>query len=352
MFLMRVKLVLEDGIIFEGESFGAEKTAFGEVVFNTGMVGYPESLTDPSYRKQILVLTYPLIGNYGIPEKEFENDLLKNFESDKIQISGLVVSEYSKEYNHWNSKKSLGDWMLEDGVPGVQGVDTRKLTKILREKGTMKGKIIFEEDIDFEETEEKNLVDDVSIKEPKIYGDGNKKVVLIDCGCKNSIIHELISRDIQVIRVPWDYDFFDFEFCGVVISNGPGDPKMCAKTIRNVKKVLEKKIPIFGICFGNQILALAGGGDTYKLKYGHRSQNQPCVVDEKKCYITSQNHGYAVRQGSLGDDWEEWFINLNDGTNEGIKHKTLPFMSVQFHPEANPGPCDTRFLFDKFVELL
>jgi len=346
-------LILEDGSTFKGYSFGAEKSTTGEVVFNTGMTGYPESFTDPSYSGQILVLTYPLIGNYGVPGNEKEKGILKNFESNKLQIKAVVVSEYSAEYGHWNAKKSLGEWLKEESIPGIYGIDTRKLTKILREKGTMLGKIVFDRDVEFEDPNKTNLVDLVSIKEPLIYPGGEKKVVLIDCGCKNNIIKNLLKLSITVIQVPWDFDFSHLEFDGVFITNGPGDPKMCKETITNIKKAMEKDKPVFGICFGNQILALAAGGDTYKLKYGHRSQNQPCLeVGTKRCYITSQNHGFAVKKESLNDEWEEWFININDGTNEGIRHKTKPFMSVQFHPEASPGPVDTGFLFKKFASLL
>lgn len=349
----KIKLVLEDGSVFHGSSFGAEKSAAGEVVFNTGMVGYPETLTDPSYRGQILALTYPLIGNYGVPGDEKEDNLLKYFESDKIQISGLIVSNYSENYSHWNAKKSLSEWLKEKNIPAIEGIDTRQLTKKLREKGTMLGKIVYNEDLAFEDPNKRNLVSEVSIKEPITYEKGKTKAVVIDCGIKNNIIRSLLKRNVTVIRVPWDYDFLKLEFNALLISNGPGNPKMAKETIANVKKALEKNIPTFGICLGNQILALAAGGDTYKLKYGHRSQNQPCLeIGTKRCFITSQNHGYAVDIKSLPDEWKPWFVNVNDGTNEGIKHISKPFMSIQFHPEATPGPVDTGFLFDKFLEML
>ena len=320
------------------------------------MVGYPESLTDPSYRGQILVLTYPLIGNYGVPGKELENNLLKNFESDKIQVQALVVSDYSFEYSHWNAKKSLAEWLKEENIPAIYGIDTRKLTKTLREKGAMLGKIIFEnEDIDFYDPNAIDIVREVAITEPIIYNEkpGQKKIVVVDCGVKNNIIRELIKRNLTVIRVPYNYDFLTQFFDGLVISNGPGDPKMCKDAIYNVGRCLKHNIPTFGICLGNQILALAAGGDTYKLKYGHRSQNQPCTLaNTKRCFITTQNHGFAVDMKSLDGNWEEFFINANDGTNEGIRHRTKPFFSVQFHPESTPGPVDTEFLFDEFVKLL
>ncbi len=357
---MKARLVLEDGTTFEGESFGHEKSTSGEVVFNTGMVGYPESLTDPSYSGQILCLTYPLVGNYGVPGKILENNLIKNFESHKIQVQGLVVNQYSQQYSHHSAVKSLGEWLIEEKIPAITGIDVRALTKILREKGTMLGKIIIgEKEPETFDPNRENLVANVSIHKPIVYGSRGKKVLLIDCGAKNNIIHSMLSRNTQLIRVPWDLDFLsdeflhDFDYDGILISNGPGDPKMCTATISNIKKALEKEIPIFGICLGNQLLALASGADTYKLKYGHRGQNQPTyIVGTNRCFITSQNHGFAVNESTLQKGWEPWMRNANDDTNEGIRHKTKPFFSVQFHPEANPGPKDTEFLFDEFLEAL
>ncbi|MAE43256.1 carbamoyl phosphate synthase small subunit [Candidatus Woesearchaeota archaeon] len=387
------KLVLEDGSIFYGYSFAASKSISGEVVFSTGMVGYPESLTDPSYKGQILCLTYPLIGNYGVPSNETDkHGLPKYFESYKIHIQGLVISDYSFNYSHWNAKKSLAEWLKEYNIPGIFGVDTRELTKKLRESGTMLGKIIInDKDVRFYDPNKEDLVKKVTTKKPILYDsikklkksistkikdfrdtknpkdflvDNNsiikkinkikaKKIVLIDCGVKYNIIRCLLKRNLTVILVPYDYDFFKFDFDGILISNGPGDPKICEKTIKNIKKAIDKEIPIFGICLGNQILALAAGADTYKLKYGHRSQNQPCVMEgTKRCFITTQNHGFAVDTESLPKGWEPWFTNANDGTNEGIRHKTKPFMSEQFHSEATPGPVDTEFLFDEFVEMI
>lgn len=347
------RLILEDKSIFSGYSFGYEKSVSGEVVFNTGMVGYPETLTDPSYKGQILVLTYPLIGNYGVPGNEKENNLLKYFESDKIQITALVISDYSFNYSHWNARKSLAEWLKEHKIPAIYGVDTRALTKKLREKGTMLGKIVFNEEIDFYDPNKENLVEKVSCKEKKVYGKGKYRIVVVDCGVKYNMIRCLIKRNATVIRVPWDYDFAKEDYDGILISNGPGDPKMCKKTIANIRKAIQFGKPIFGICLGNQLLALAAGADTYKLKYGHRSQNQPCVmVGTNKAYITSQNHGFAVDTKALPQDWKPYFVNANDNTNEGIIHKTKPFMSVQFHPEATPGPVDTEFLFDEFLEMV
>jgi carbamoyl-phosphate synthase small subunit len=347
----KIKLLLEDKSVFYGFSFGYEKSVSGEVVFNTSMTGYPESLTDPSYKGQILVLTYPLIGNYGVPGTEKENGLYKFFESYELHISGLIISDYTEEYSHWNARKSLGTWLIEQQTPGIYGIDTRALTKILREKGTMLGKIIYDDqDVPIFDPANENLVAKVSTKEKKVYGSGKYKILLIDCGVKYNIIRNLIKRDATVVLVPWDYDISNEAYDGLFISNGPGDPKQCTKTIDNLKVAYKKDIPIYGICLGNQLMALAAGGNTYKLKYGHRSHNQPVIkVGTDNAYITSQNHGYATDNESLPKDWEPLFINLNDNTNEGIKHKSKPFFSSQFHPEASSGPTDTEFLFDLFM---
>lgn len=350
-----VQLILDDGTVFEGYSFGSEKANAGEVVFNTAMVGYPESLTDPSYLGQILVVTFPLVGNYGVPDNTFTDGISDFYESDKIQVNGLIISDYSHEYSHWNAKRSLGEWLKENDVPGIYGIDTRELTKILREKGSMKGKIVFNgaDEIEFIDPNIENQVAKASCKEVLTYGNGKKKVVLVDCGVKHNIIRCLLKRDITLIRVPWDYDFNQIEWDGLFISNGPGNPEYCETTVQNIRKAMQKNKPICGICMGNQLLAKAGGATTYKLKYGHRSHNQPVrMVDTNRCFITSQNHGFAVSNSSLSDEWEALFVNLNDGTNEGIKHKTKPFFSAQFHPEAASGPTDTDFLFDMFIEKL
>jgi len=349
------QLILQDGTRYRGYKFGAELNTVGEVVFNTGMVGYPETMTDPSYEGQILVCTYPLIGNYGIPDYKKENELLVNFESEKIHVRGLIISNYSFQYSHWNAIKSLHDWMCENSIPGIFGIDTRALTKKLRQEGTMLGKIIVDSsnDILFEDPNQTDLVSKVTVKSPIKYNKPGKRIVLVDCGVKNSIIQAFLRRNISVIRVPYDYDFLLEDAEGIVISNGPGDPKMCGETIRNVKRAMDHNIPILGICLGCQILALAAGADTYKLKYGHRGQNQPCGESgTKRCYITSQNHGYAVAADKLPEDWREWFRNENDGTNEGIIHISKPFFGAQFHPEASPGPDDTEFIFDMFVRAL
>jgi carbamoyl-phosphate synthase small subunit len=348
------RLVLEDGKEFTGYSFGFEKSVSGEVVFNTAMTGYPESLTDPSYKGQILTLTYPIIGNYGVPDNQTKDGMHKFFESYKMHISGLIVSGYTSEYSHWNAEKSLGNWLKEFEIPALYGIDTRELTKILREEGTMLGKIVMgNQDVRLYDPNLVNLVEEVSIKEKKVYGHGKYRILLIDCGVKYNIIRNLLMRDATVILVPWDYDFSKEEYDGLFISNGPGDPKLCDITIGNLRKALQQDIPIYGICLGNQLLGLAAGANTYKLKYGHRSHNQPVLlVDSNKAYITSQNHGFAIDSSTLPADWEPLFINLNDQTNEGMKHKHKPFFSTQFHPEASSGPTDTEFLFDQFMEMV
>jgi carbamoyl-phosphate synthase small subunit len=348
------QLILEDGSVYVGQVFGDPRSVTGEVVFNTGMVGYPEALTDPSYKGQILVLTYPLIGNYGVPGMVQDDHLLGILESERVQISGLIVSEESRHYSHWHAAMSLAQWLEANGVPALAGIDTRALTKRLRDQGTMLGKIVVGgADVAFHDPNTTHLVAQVSVPEPVIYPGGPTRVVVIDCGCKLSIIRSLLTREVTVIRVPWDYDFLDEDFDGLLISNGPGDPQMCTATIDHVRRAMERDVPIFGICLGNQILALAAGANTYKLKFGHRSQNQPCLeAGTPRCYITSQNHGYAVDSQTIPAEWEPWFTNVNDGTNEGIRHRTRPFMSVQFHPEAAPGPVDTQHLFDTFIRML
>ncbi|MDP4270281.1 MAG: glutamine-hydrolyzing carbamoyl-phosphate synthase small subunit [Bacteroidota bacterium] len=350
-----VSLVLENGVVFHGKSFGYEKPVAGEVVFNTAMVGYPESLTDPSYSGQILVSTFPLVGNYGVPADQIVDGLSAFYESEKIHVSGFIVSDYSFEHSHWNATKSLSEWLIEQEIPGIYGIDTRELTKILREKGAMLGKIVFEDEneIDFHNPNTENQVAITSCKEVITYGNGKKKICLVDCGVKHNIIRCLLKRDVTVIRVPWDYDFNTLEFDGLFISNGPGNPDFCDVTVENIRKFMETGKPIFGICMGNQLLSKAGGAKTYKLKYGHRSHNQPVRMEgTNRCYVTSQNHGFAVDNATLGSDWEPLFTNMNDGTNEGIKHKTKPYFSCQFHPEAASGPTDTEFLFDDFVNLI
>ena len=356
---LSAKLVLEDGTEYRGWSFGAKKSRAGEVVFNTGMVGYVESLTDPSYRGQLLVSTYPLVGNYGVPKEDHAGPfgLSLTRESYAIHASGLVVADYSETYSHWNAEQSLSDWLEGEGVPGISGIDTRALTQRLRERGSMLGKIEVEDDaeVDFDDPNTRNLVEEVSIAERGVFGSGDKKILLLDTGAKYNIIRSLAERGATVTRVPWDADVAGElgDFDGVMLSNGPGDPTMCGKTVELVKTALSRDIPLFGICLGNQLLSLAIGAKTYKLKYGHRGQNQPVIeCGTNNCFVTSQNHGFAVDTDSLPEDWRPWFENLNDRTNEGIRHAWKPFRSVQFHPEACPGPVDTAYLFDEFLRML
>ena len=338
-------LILEDGTRYSGRLHGFPRAVSGEVVFNTGMVGYTEALTDPSYRGQIMVLTYPLVGNYGVPA---------HFESSRIQASALVVSELALEYSHASAQKSLPRWLEEEGIPCISGVDTRALTKRLRTKGCMLGKVLVGgADIAFYDPGKDNLVAAVSSAGPQVYGDGKKTVLLLDCGAKGSIVEELVARDLRVVRVPWDYDFMREEFDALFISNGPGDPTACGTTIGNLKRALELDKPIMGICLGHQLLALAAGANTYKLKFGHRGHNQPCIEQGSgRCYVTSQNHGYAVDESTLPAGWQPWFRNANDGSNEGMRHARKPFLSVQFHPEAAPGPVDCGHLFDQFAGMM
>lgn len=349
-----MELILEDGTTFSGKHFGHDASVAGEVVFNTGMVGYPETLTDPSYQGQILVFTYPLIGNYGVPDYSQSENLLSYFESKKIHVKGIVITSLTTDYSHWNAVKSLEEWMIEHQIPGIQNVDTRALTKRLRSGGTQLGKLIVKgNDVPYYDPNKENLVGQVSITEPVEYDAGKKRVVLVDTGCKKNIIRSFIKRGVSVLRVPWDYDFSNEKFDGIMLSNGPGDVSTIPETIDLVRKHIRETKPIFGICLGHQILGLAAGAQHFKLKYGHRSQNQPCImVGTKRCFITSQNHGYAVDDQTLPDDWKPWFFNANDGSNEGIRHQTKPIRSVQFHPEAMPGPEDTGFLFDEFVSEL
>ena len=340
------RLVLEDGTTFEGISFGFAGSTAGEVVFSTGMVGYPETLTDSSYAGQILTLTYPIIGNYGVPHQSY-------WEDDRIHVAGLIVSNYVDTPSHRQNTMNLATWLQQEKIPALQIKDTRLLTQHIRTHGTMLGKIVFDKDIPFYDPNNDNLVAQVTTRQVLQEGRGNTTIVLIDCGVKRNITRCLLTRNVRVITIPWDFDLFaphvGFTFDGIVISNGPGDPKLADKTIRTIQTVLERRIPTLGICLGHQLLALAAGGDTYKLKYGHRSQNQPCMLyGTKRCYITTQNHGFAV--GVLPPDFTPWFINANDGSNEGIQHIEYPFLSVQFHPEAMPGPTDTEWIFDYFLE--
>ncbi len=347
----KATLMLEDGNRFTGYSFGYEASVAGEIVFNTAMTGYPESLTDPSYAGQILVLTYPSIGNYGVPKKTFDHDMLLHFESDRVHVSALIISDYSEKHSHWNATQSLGQWLKEEKVPALFGIDTRRLTKHLRDKGTMLAKIIFDnEEIAWKDPNSENLVARVCTSKKQVYGNGKHKIMLVDCGVKNNIIRYLLRYDTRIIRVPWDYDYSGEEYDGLFISNGPGDPQVCIPTIRHLKTSLQDDKPVFGICLGHQLVALAAGAQTYKLKFGHRSHNQPVIeTGTRKAYLTSQNHGFAVDDRSIPEEWEIYFSNLNDGSNEGLRHKSKPVFTTQFHPEAAGGPTDTAFLFEKFV---
>lgn len=349
-------LELEDGSKFRGYSFGSNNSTSGEVVFNTAMTGYPESLTDPSYEGQILVTTFPLLGNYGVPpQQNTDANLSTYYEGDRIHCRAIIAQDYSWEHSHWLADRSLSEWLADQGIVGVYGIDTRALAKHLRDKGSMLGRITVEgsEPVEFYDPNVENLVAKTSVDKVEYYGDGDKTVVLVDCGVKHNIVRCLTKRGVKVVRVPWDYDFTTIPYDGLFISNGPGNPDYATATVENIRKAMEIGRPICGICMGNQLLAKAAGATTYKLKYGHRSHNQPVRrVGTNTCFVTSQNHGFAVDQNTLPEDWEPLFVNMNDGTNEGIRHKTKPFFSAQFHPEASSGPKDTEFLFDEFIALL
>ena len=384
--MKRVRLVLDDGTVFFGKSFGYDKPVAGEVVFNTAMTGYPESLTDPSYAGQLMALTFPLVGNYGVPECRMEQNGLSAFmESDRIYAKAIIVSDYSEEFSHWNGKETLAQWLKREEVPGITGVDTRQLTKVLREHGVMMGKILFDDqpnEIPQAAYEGVNFVAEVSCKEviryrpedyaepanrlpedqPAVVRAEGKKVVLVDCGVKHNIIRCLLNRGIEVIRVPWDYDFNQLGeegFDGLFLANGPGDPDTCEAAVAHIRTFMQQEAqkaqvrPIMGICMGNQLLSKAAGATIYKLKYGHRSHNQPVrMVGTNRCFITTQNHGYAVDSQTLPAEWEPLFVNMNDGSNEGVRHSRYPWFSAQFHPEACAGPVDTEFLFDEFAKAL
>ncbi|HEX2462694.1 MAG TPA: glutamine-hydrolyzing carbamoyl-phosphate synthase small subunit [Vicinamibacterales bacterium] len=338
-------LVLEDRTSFRGRLHGYARSVSGEVVFNTGMVGYTEALTDPSYSGQILTLTYPLVGNYGVPP---------SFESRRIQATALIVSELASDCSHASAEGSLADWLRREEIPCLSGIDTRALTKRLRDKGAMLGKIVLDgEDVPFDDPNCRDVVAEVGSRDRIVYPGGDRTVVLVDCGAKASIIEKLRARGLTIIRVPSDYDFLGEDFDGVLVSNGPGDPRSCRNTIRHLTRALRARRPIMGICLGHQLLALAAGANTYKLKFGHRGHNQPCLEEGTgRCFITSQNHGFAVDPATLPAGWEAWFTNANDGSNEGMRHRSEPFLSVQFHPEAAPGPLDCEPLFDEFVGMM
>ena len=367
---MKAALILDDGSRFEGTAFGSLRNTSGEVVFNTAMTGYPESLTDPSYAGQILVSTFPLIGNYGVPPHKTEADgLEEHFEGSHIYASALVVADYSTAYSHWDAEESLDAWLKREGIPAITGIDTRALTKVLRERGVMRGRIEVEgcpAEASSDRYEDHNFVADVSCSEVLRYlpaGEVRKKVVLVDCGCKYNIIRCLLARGLEVIRVPWDYDYSGMDYDGLFLSNGPGNPEQCRRTVEILRGVMADGMqaaaegrpvkPIMGICLGNQLLGIAAGARVYKLKYGHRGHNQPVrLAGTTECFITSQNHGYALDNDSLPEGWKPLLVNMNDGSNEGLEHQRMPWFSVQFHPEANGGPLDTEVLFDRFSDLM
>ena len=367
---LNAMIILEDGSTYRGTGFGYPKTVGGEFVFNTGMVGYTETLTDPSYRGQILCMTYPLIGNYGVPSKAIKDayGLPKYFESDNIQVSGLVVHELSNVANHRECHKTLDQWLYDEKIPGISGIDTRDLTKKIRIKGVMNGALsVSEKQINtktLSDTVKKtkyegiNFMSQVSVDKTIEYGDRSlDPIVLIDTGTKYSIIRNILRMGYRVIRVPWDISFSEIishRPKGIIISNGPGDPKVCDITIETALKLFDSSLPMLGICLGNQIMALAAGGDTYKLKFGHRGQNKGCTeVDTNQTYITSQNHGYGVKSNTLDKtEFKAWYINSDDNTIEGIKHKSKPIIAVQFHPEASPGPYDCMHIFNSFKDLI
>ncbi|XP_055370971.1 CAD protein [Condylostylus longicornis] len=356
----RCYLYLENGTILEGKSFGARKITDGEVVFQTGMVGYPESMTDRSYRAQILVLTYPLIGNYGVPSPEEidEFGLPKHFEwFDGISVAGLIVGEVCTTPSHWRQTRTLSKWMEEQGIPGISDIDTRTLTKTIRENGSILGRIIYEKPTSYVFTDPniRNLVQECSVKEVKTYNEkGTPRICAVDCGLKLNQIRCFIKRGARVDLVPWNYDINPKEFDGLFLSNGPGDPALCGETINQIKKVMQSSdVPIFGICLGHQLLATAIGCKTYKLKYGNRGHNLPCIHHGTgRCFMTSQNHGFAVDVNTLPNDWEPLFTNVNDKSNEGIIHKEKPYFSVQFHPEHTAGPEELEFLFEIFLDAV
>jgi carbamoyl-phosphate synthase small subunit len=363
-------LLLEDGSLFPGMGFGAETSIVGEVVFTTGMVGYPESMTDPSFAGQLLCFTYPLIGNYGVPGLQDRDTfgLPKNFESDSIKVSGLIVQEACKRPNHWASRQTLSSWMSGEGIPGISGVDTRALVTRLRESGVMMGVLANGPDLStkpelmqmLEKSTRYDSIDfvkRVSTRKEEIYGSSEEKVVLVDCGVKLGIVRNLLARGYSVVRVPFDASYasvMKHDPVGVVISNGPGDPQLCVDTVRTTSRLIESEVPILGICLGEQLVGLAEGAETYKLKYGHRGQNKPVVdVISGRGYVTSQNHGYAIDEQTLAKTaLRPWFINADDRSIEGVVHQKRPCIAVQFHPEASPGPYDTEFVFDRFASFI
>jgi carbamoyl-phosphate synthase small subunit len=353
--MQKTYLHLEDGERIEGEAFGFDGDTCGEVVFSTGMTGYPQSLTDPSFAGQILTFTYPLLGNYGVSKPVYQDaHLMANFESERIWASGVVVSSRLETPSHYLMHESFSSWLRSQKVPGIAHVDTRALTQKIREKGVMRGSISTKSTFNWDESSVRDLVPKVSTTQTLIYKPEHpvgKKIVLIDCGVKHGILRELLANGYEIVRIPWNANPMDYasQAAGVFCSNGPGDPKDCVPTIENIGKVLDAGIPFIGVCLGHQLVALATGADTYKLSYGHRGLNQPVLdLDTNKAYVTSQNHGYAVDRKTIPKGFSEWFINLNDQTNEGMRHTEKPIWSTQFHPEGSPGPFDTKWVFSLF----
>jgi carbamoyl-phosphate synthase small subunit len=350
--------------------FGYSTAVFGEAVFNTGMVGYTEALTDPSYSGQILALTYPLVGNYGVPDvlAKDKDGISQYFESEKIQARGLVVHELSMTASHWNLSMTLDEWLYNEKIPGISGIDTRELTKKLRINGVMMAALaVSEKEIDENDLKKKlasaqkyaneEFMNVVSTREPHIYGNEADAVVVIDTGVKNAILRNIRKIGYKVIQLPWNTSIdkiLSYKPKGVVISNGPGDPQKCKDTLITTRELFNKNIPTLGICLGAQIMGLAGGAETFKLKYGHRGQNKSCLnLDDNQVYVTSQNHGYGIDPDSLKkSDFKLWFTNADDQTVEGIKHKEKKSIAVQFHPEASPGPFDCTFVFEELKRLM
>lgn len=359
--------MLDDGTVMRGEGFGASATVFGEVVFNTGMVGYTETLTDPSYGGQILSLTYPLVGNYGVPRPDLDDARIpKAFESDRIQARGLAVHSLAETASHWRLHSTLDEWLHSEGVPGIAGIDTRALASKLRSGGVMMGALAVSDRVDAaavlqdlrraEKYADGSFVENVSTRRAVSYGSGDA-VVVIDTGAKNAILRNVVSMGYRAVKVPWDAtmeQIAEHSPRAVVVSNGPGDPEKCAQTAKTVKQIISENIPTLGICLGAQIMGLAGGTSTYKLPYGHRGQNKPCLEEgTDRVYVTSQNHGYCIDPESLaGSEYRMWFRNSDDGTVEGIRHREKPAIAVQFHPEASPGPYDCRFVFERLAGLM
>ncbi|MDH5432144.1 MAG: glutamine-hydrolyzing carbamoyl-phosphate synthase small subunit [Nitrosopumilus sp.] len=363
-------MIFNDGTVLDGQGFGYSTTVFGEIVFNTGMVGYTEALTDPSYNGQILTLTYPLVGNYGVPDPSVKDDngIPKFFESDKIQIRGLVVHELSLTASHWNLTMTLDEWMNDEKVPGISGIDTRELTKKLRTGGVMMAALVVSDtEIDVESIrkqlvsakhyDSEQFMDAVSTKEEQIFGNDEKSVVVVDTGAKNAILRNVLELGYKAILVPWNTPYekiMSYNPDGVVLSSGPGDPQKCPDTIDTAKKLIANNVPTLGICLGAQIIGIAGNTETYKLKYGHRGQNKSCInLENNQVYVTSQNHGYGITPESIEkSDFKLWFTNADDKTVEGIKHKKQNCIAVQFHPEAAPGPFDCKFVFEELKQLM